>query len=48
MLLETLGSAWQTPLEELVETAVLAGSQGVVHKRLELRLSKKMTSSGDR
>ena len=27
-----------TSLEELVDTAVVAGSQGVVHKRLELEV----------
>ena len=48
MLLETLGSRLaDTSLEELVETAVLAGSQGVVHKRLELEVEPEDDIFGD-
>ena len=48
MLLETLGSRMaDTSLEELVETAVLAGSQGVVHKRLELKVEPEDDIFGD-
>ena len=37
MLLETIGSRLpETPLDELIKTAVLSGSQGVVHKQLEI------------
>ena len=48
MLLETLGSRMaDTSLEELVDTAVLAGSQGVVHKRLELEVEPEDDIFGD-
>lgn len=37
MLLETIGSRLpETTLDELIKTAVLSGSQGVVHKQLEI------------
>lgn len=48
MLLETLGSRMaDTSLEELVDTAVVAGSQGVVHKRLELKVEPEDDIFGD-
>ena len=48
MLLETLGSRMaDTSLEELVETVVVAGSQGVVHKRLELEVEPEDDIFGD-
>ena len=48
MLLETLGSRMaDTSLEELVEAAVVAGSQGVVHKRLELEVEQEDDIFGD-
>ena len=48
MLLETLGSRMaNTSLDELVEIAVVAGSQGVVHKHLELEIEPEDDIFGD-
>ena len=48
MLLETLGSRMaDTSLEELVETSVVAGSHGIIHKRLELEVELEDDIFGD-